>query len=135
MPVQVVNPDGIHNTTTYFQASVSTGSKVICLSGQAAVDSNGRLVGAGDLAAQTEQAYRNIHAALTELGASFTDVARLTVYVVDWSSDKMPLLLAGVRSAAADLGFDHRRSMTLIGCTGLADPEWLVEVEAMAIVE
>ena len=135
MPVQVVNPDGIHKTTTYFQASVSTGSKVICLSGQAAIDSNGKLVGAGDLAAQTEQAYRNIHAALTELGASFEDVARLTVYVVDWTSDKMPSLLAGVNKAAMDLKFDHRRSITLIGCTGLADPEWLVEVEAMAIVE
>ena len=135
MSVQVVNPDGIHKTTTYFQASVSSGSKIICLSGQAAVDSNGELVGAGDLAVQTEQAYRNVHVALSELGASFTDVARLTVYVVDWTSDKMPSLLAGVNKAAKDLGFDHRKSMTLIGCTGLADPEWLVEVEALAVVE
>ena len=134
MPVQVVNPDGIHKTTTYFQASVSTGSKFICLSGQAAIDSDGKLVGAGDLAAQTEQAYRNLYTALAELGASFSDVARLTVYVVDWTSDKMPTLLAGVNRAAMDLGFDHRRSITLIGCTGLADPKWLVEVEAMAIV-
>ena len=110
-------------------------SELACLSGQAAINSNGKLVGAGDLAAQTEQAYRNIHAALTELGASFADVARLTVYVVDWNSDKMPSLLAGVNKAAMDLKFDHRRSITLIGCTGLADPEWLVEVEAMAIVE
>ena len=135
MSVQVVNPDGIHKTTTYFQASVSSGSKIICLAGQAAIDRDGKLVGAGDLAAQTEQAYRNIHTALTELGASFNDVARLTVYVVDWTSEKMPYLLAGVDKAARELGFDHRRPITLIGCTGLADPEWLVEVEAMAIVE
>ena len=135
MPVQVVNPNGIYKTTTYFQASVSTGSKIICLSGQAAIDSNGKLVGAGDLAAQTEQAYRNIHAALTDLGASFADVARLTVYVVDWTPERMPSLLAGVNKAAMDLCFDHRRSITLIGCTGLAEPGWLVEIEAMAILE
>ena len=72
--------------------------------------------------------------ALIEVGASYTDVARLTVYVVDLSPDKMQLLLAGVGNAARDLGFDHRRPVTLIGCSGLADPHWLVEVEAMAIV-
>jgi enamine deaminase RidA (YjgF/YER057c/UK114 family) len=86
--VEVVNPDGIYKPTTYFRASVSSGTKIISLAGQVAVDRMGKLVGAGDLAAQTEQAYRNVHLALKELGASFSDIARLTVCVVDWSRSR-----------------------------------------------
>jgi enamine deaminase RidA (YjgF/YER057c/UK114 family) len=83
MAVNVVNPRGLYKPTTYFQASVSTGQRIICLSGQVAIDEGGKLVGAGDLAVQTEQAYRNVFFALRDLGANFPDVAKLTVYVVD----------------------------------------------------
>ncbi len=134
MGVEVVNPDGIYKPTTYFQASVSSGTKIISLAGQVAVDGMGKLVGAGDLTAQTEQAYRNVHLALRNLGASFSDIARLTVYVVDWSPAKMELLLSGAVKASEDLEFDYRRPVTLVGVTGLADAGWLVEVEALAVI-
>ena len=54
MAVDVVNPNGIYKPTTCFQASVSTGTRINCLSGQAAIDEQGQLVVAGDLAAQTQ---------------------------------------------------------------------------------
>ncbi|MGZ5571842.1 MAG: RidA family protein [Usitatibacter sp.] len=134
MAVDVVNPKGIYKPTTYFQASVSTGTRIICLSGQVAIDEQGKLVGAGDLAAQTQQAYRRVFIALQDLGANFSDIAKLTVYAVDWSPSKMEALLSGATKAANDLGFDLRRPITLVGVTGLANPEWLVEVEAIVVV-
>ena len=134
MGVVVVNPDGIYRPQTYFQASIASGTRIVALAGQVAIDAQGRLVAAGDLAGQTEQAYRNVSIALRGLGAGFADIAKLTVYVVDWSPDKMGALLAGADKAAADLGFDHRRPLTLIGVSGLARAEWLVEVEALAVL-
>ena len=110
------------------------GTGILCLSGQVAIDEQGRLVGAGDLAAQTEQPYRNVFFALQDLAASFSDIAKLTVYAVDWSSSKMESLLSGAAKAGHDLGFDFRRPVTLVGVTGLANPDWLVEVEALAVV-
>jgi enamine deaminase RidA (YjgF/YER057c/UK114 family) len=99
-----------------------------------ALDEQGQLVGSGDLATQTQQAYRNVYVALKALGATFADIAKLTVYAVDLSPDKMEPLLAGARRASEELGFDYRRPVTLIGVTALANPDYLIEVEALAIV-
>jgi len=132
--VEVVNPNGIYKPKTYFQASVSSGTRIISLAGQVAIDEHGTVVGAGDLSAQTDRAYRNVFLALQDLGASFSDIAKLTVYVVDWSPSKMEFLISGAMRAAEDLGFDHRRPLTLVGVTGLADSTWLVEVEALAVL-
>jgi enamine deaminase RidA (YjgF/YER057c/UK114 family) len=76
MGVVVVNPDGIHKTTTYFQASIASGTRLICLAGQVAIDQQGQLIGSGDLATQTQQAYRNVYLALKVLGASMRTVWR-----------------------------------------------------------
>jgi hypothetical protein len=52
--------------------------------------------------------YLNIGTTLAEIGGSFDDVAKLAIYVVDWDSEKMPLLGEGVVRAAAKLGIDFR---------------------------
>lgn len=105
------------------------------LAGQVARDADGRRVGEGDLAAQVEQCYLNIGTALAEIGGSFDDVAKLTVYVVDWSPEKMPLLGEGVGRAAAKLGIDPVKPITLLGVAALGEPDLLVEVEATAVIE
>ena len=115
--------------------SPSEGARTLYLSGQVALDPQGNLVGKGDLASQSEQAYLNVAAALEGVGASFQDVAKVTVYVVDWSPDKMSQLVSGAMRAAEKLGFDPRRTMTLIGVASLAMPEFLIEVEAVAVVD
>jgi enamine deaminase RidA (YjgF/YER057c/UK114 family) len=134
MPVELINPAGIYKPATYFQASMSLGTRILCLAGQAAIDEQGNLVGPDDLEAQTEQAYRNVYFALQNLGATFLDIAKLTVYTVDWSPMKMDQLLSGAAKASKDLGFDHRRPITLLGVAGLARAGWLIEVEAMAVL-
>ncbi|MFG3257024.1 RidA family protein [Streptomyces sp. NPDC048172] len=134
MSVTLVNPEGLPKPEAYRQMSVATGSKMVFLAGQVARDADGTPVGGGDFAAQVEQCYLNIATALAEVGGSFDDVAKLTVYVVDWSPEKMPLLGEGVGRAAAKLGIDPVKPVTLLGVAALGEPDLLVEVEATAVL-
>ncbi|GAA3040403.1 RidA family protein [Streptosporangium longisporum] len=135
MAVTLMNPDGLPKPEVYRQLSVATGSKLVFLAGQVARDADGGKVGEGDLAAQTEQAYLNVATALAAVGGSFDDVAKLTVYVVDWSPDKLPLLGEGVARAAARLGVDPVKPITLLGVAALGEPDLLIEVEATAVLD
>jgi len=132
--VEFLNPPALPQPEHYWQVSVATGSRTVYLSGQVARTADGTPVGPGDLAAQVEQCYLNVAAALEAVGGSFADVAKLTVYVVDWSADKLPALGAGVGRAAERLGLDPRRPITLLGVAGLGEPDLLVEVEAVAVL-
>ncbi|MFC9338595.1 RidA family protein [Streptomyces sp. NPDC057020] len=135
MAVTLVNPEGLPAVDVYRQVSIATGSKLVFLAGQVAWDADGSTVGAGDLAAQVERCYLNVGTALAGAGATFADVAKLTVYVVDWTADKMPLLLEGIDRAAARLGVTPVPPATLIGVAALDVPEHLVEIEATAVVD
>jgi enamine deaminase RidA (YjgF/YER057c/UK114 family) len=135
MPVKLINPDGLPQPQGYAQVGIATGSRIVYLSGQVARTADGGRVGAGDLAAQTEQAYLNLATGLAAAGATFADVAKLTVYVVDWSEERMADLVTGAMRAAERLGFDPVRPITLIGVAALGEPDLLVEVEAVAVLE
>ncbi len=135
MAVELVNPDCLPKPDVYRQLSIARGSRVVFMAGQVARDAEGNPVGEGDLAAQVEQAYLNIGRAMSEIGGSFDDVAKLTVYVVDWSPEKFPLLGEGVARAAEKLGVDPVKPITLIGVSALGEPDLLVEVEATAVLD
>ncbi|MFB6980906.1 RidA family protein [Streptomyces scopuliridis] len=135
MAITLVNPDGLPEIDAYRQVSVATGSKLVFIAGQVAWDAGGATVGEGDLAAQVEQCYLNIGTALAGVGGSFEDVAKLTVYVVDWTPDKMPRFLEGVARAAAKLGVTPVPPGTLLGVAALDVPDHLVEVEATAVLD
>lgn len=130
-----MNPEGLPKPDMYRQMSVATGSRLVFLAGQVARDADGNPVGPGDLAAQVEQAYRNIGTALASVGGSFDDVAKLTVYVVDWTPDKLAALGEGVGRAAAAMGVDPVKPITLLSVAGLGEPDLLVEVEATAVLD
>ena len=133
MTVQLINPDGVFKPESYFQVGVGQGASIVCLSGQVALDAEGELVGHGDLEAQTAQVYRNIFHALAGVGASLADVIKLTVYVPNYTSDMMGALVMGAQTAGRELGFDSRKPITLVGVVALASPDFLLEVEAMAL--
>ena len=100
MVVELLNPNGLPKPELYRQLAVASGSRTVYLAGQVARTAEGDPVGAGDLAAQVEQAYLNVATALAAVGGSFDDVVKLTLYFVDWSADKLPALGAGVGAAA-----------------------------------
>ena len=134
MTVEVLNPDGLTKPEVYRQVAIATGSRLVFIAGQVARDADGAPVGPGDLAAQVEQAFRNVSTAIAAVGGSFADVAKLTVYVVDWTPDKMAALGEGVGRAAASAGVDPLKPITLIGVAALGEPDLLVEVEATAVL-
>ncbi|MFD6230290.1 RidA family protein [Streptomyces sp. NPDC060232] len=135
MAITLMNPDGLPQIDVYRQVAVASGGRMVFVAGQVAWDADHATVGQGDLAAQVEQCYLNVAAALAGAGGSFDDVARLTVYVVDWTPDKMPLLLDGIARAAAKLGVTPVPPATLIGVAALDVPEHLVEIEATAVLD
>lgn len=128
MPITLVNPSGLPEIDAYRQVSIATGTKMVFVAGQVAWDG-------GDLAAQVEQCYLNVATALAGAGGTFDDVAKLTVYVVDWTPGKMSLFLEGVARAAGKLGGTPVPPGTLIGVAALDIPEHLVEVEAVAVLD
>ncbi|MGW0553685.1 RidA family protein [Streptomyces sp. NPDC002926] len=134
MTITLVNPNGLPEIDAYRQVSIATGSKLVFIAGQVAWGVDGVTVGEGDLAAQVEQCYLNIATALAGIGGSFDDVAKLTVYVVDWTPGKMPLLLDGITRATAKLGVTPVPPATLLGVAALDVPEHLVEIEATAVI-
>ena len=135
MTVEVLNPDGLVKPDAYRQVAIATGSRMVFLAGQVARDIDGNPIGAGDLAAQTEQALRNVNAAITGVGGTFADVAKLTLFVVDWAPEKMAALGAGIGRAAAALGIDPLKAATLIGVSALAEPDLLIEIDAVAVLD
>lgn len=135
MAITLVNPTGLPEIDVYRQVSIATGSKLVFIAGQVSWDADGVTVGEGDLAAQVERCYLNIGTALAGVGASFDDVAKLTVHIVDWTPDKMPLFLDGAARAAAKLGVTPVPPGTLIGVAALDVPEHLVEIEATAVID
>ncbi|MGW6907420.1 RidA family protein [Streptomyces sp. NPDC054940] len=135
MAITLVNPTGLPEVDAYRQVSVASGSKLVFMAGQVAWDTDGVTVGEGDLAAQVEQCYVNVATALAGAGACFDDVAKLTVYVVDWTPDKMPRLMEGIARAGKRLGVTPVPPATLIGVAALDVPEHLVEMEATAVLD
>lgn len=135
MAVTLVNPSGLPEVDVYRQVSVATGSKLIHVAGQVAWDADGKTIGDGDLTAQVEQCYLNVGTALAGVGASFADVVKLTVHVVDWAPERMPELLEGIARASVKLGTTPMAPVSLFGIAALDVPEHLVEVEATAVLD
>ena len=125
-------PDGLLHNPGFSQVVVASGARSIHTAGQVSIDEHGKLVGAGDLAAQTAQAMRNVGLALAAAGASYADIVKITTYVVDYK----PEYRAVIGQARAPF-FKGRTppASTLVGVAALALPEWLVEIEAIAIAD
>jgi enamine deaminase RidA (YjgF/YER057c/UK114 family) len=134
VPVELMNPPGIPAPEVYRQMAVATGTRTVYLAGQVARTADGEPVGPGDLAAQVERAYLNVATALAAVGGTFDDVAKLTLYVVDWTPDKLEALGEGVERVAEQLGTDPTKPVTLIPVVALGEPDLLVEVDAVAVL-
>jgi len=135
MSISLINPQGLPQVDFHRQVAVATGSKLVFMAGQVAWDADGVLVGEGDLAAQVEQSYLNVGTALAEVGGSFDNVAKLTIYIAGWTADKMPLVEEGRARAFAKLGVASLAPGTLIGVDTLFTPDHLVEIEAIAVID
>jgi|SRR5262245_12993817 len=129
--VQYLNPDGLHKNPAYSQAVVVAGNaKTVYVGGQNAVNASGQIVGKGDLEAQTEQVLRNVETALAAGGAKLEHVVKWNVYIMQGQS-----VLPGFdafRRAWGDR--PNPPTVTVLFVAGLANPDFLVEIDAIAVV-
>jgi enamine deaminase RidA (YjgF/YER057c/UK114 family) len=135
MTISLINPQELPAVPFHRQVSVATGSKLVFMAGQVAWTADGTLVGKGNLAAQVEQCFLNVGAALAAAGGSLDDVVKLTIFVTDWNMDKMKLVSEGRARACEKLGVTLQAPSTLIGVAALYAPDLLVEVEAIAVID
>ena len=135
MTVQLINPPGIPEPLGYAQVGVASGSRIVYVSGQVARAADGSHVAPGDLAGQVEQAYTNLLTALKGAGATYADVAKVTVYLVDLSPDSLGPFIEGAMRVATAHGIDPTKPMTMVGVAALAEPDLPVEIEAVAMLD
>ncbi|MFI8929932.1 RidA family protein [Streptomyces sp. NPDC053474] len=121
-------PDGVAPATAYTHVVTGTG-RLVAVSGQLALDERGELVGAGDPAAQAMRVFENLRRCLAAAGATFDDVIKLTYFVTDMAH------MSAVR-AARDAHLDPARlpASSAMQVAALISPEFLMEIEALAIV-
>lgn len=131
MHVEFCNPPKLCPTFGWTHVVSVTGGKTIYVSGQVAVDEKGQVVGRGDLRTQTERAFANVAFALEAAGASFRDVVKTNLYVVGLKPEHVPIIRE-VRSRF--VSEEHPPSSTLVGISTLVGPDWLIEIEAVAVV-
>jgi len=130
--IEHLRPEGLLHNAGFSQVVVASGARMVFTAGQVSIDEHGALVGGDDLAAQTVQAMRNVGLALTAANATFADVVKITTYVVNYT----PELRAVIGKARAPFfAGGTPPASTLVGVSALALPEWLVEIEAIAIVD
>jgi enamine deaminase RidA (YjgF/YER057c/UK114 family) len=129
--VSFINPKAVSVPTGYTQVvSVDGPKKMLYISGQVSTNQKGETVGMGDLEAQTRQVYTNLLAILKSQGASFKDVVKLNTY------STQPEKVGTVRKVRNDfISADSPPASTFIGVTALADPAFLIEVEAVAVLK
>ncbi|GAB2487051.1 RidA family protein [Jatrophihabitans fulvus] len=127
--VQRINPSTWSAAFGYDQAQLRAApTRVLTLAGQGAVDAGGRLLHAGDVAAQIATSMQNVEDLLTRAGMTWADVTRMTVYTTD-----MDATFAGYGAIAGRLAAAGATPpATLLGVARLALPGMAVEIEVTA---
>jgi len=125
----IQSPDVPTPKTAYSQAMLASGARMLFVSGQVPVDADGQPVGQGDFRAQVHQVFRNLQANLQAAGASWTDVVKLTVLMTDIAH--FPIFNE-VRQEYLQAPFP---TATTAAVSALVMPDWLIEIEAIAVLD
>jgi len=129
--VQYINPEGLSKNPAFSQVVTTQGrGKTIYIGGQNAVNARGEVVGKGDIGEQTEQVMRNLQTALTACGATFDHLIKLSIYIVQGQD-----ISRGFQASQKYLGkLKNPPAISGLFVSALANPNYLVEVDAIAFV-
>ena len=119
----VVKPFGI-----FSGAAWQPEGKVLHISGQVSQDVDGKIVGVGDITAQTRQVLGNISKILDAVGGQMSDIAKVTVFVKDMS------LLDEIHQVRSEFFTLPYPASSLVQVVGLVNPDYLIEIEAVAVI-
>lgn len=134
MPKKHINPNSLFPSLEhgFSQIVAASGGTTIYISGQTAWDSQKQIVGGRDLAQQARQALRNVQIAIEAAGGTLADIVSLRIYVVDYRREQADAIAGALRE------FFPREKCpvsTWIGVSSLAVPDFLIEIEATAVLE
>ena len=132
MGLQRLTPAGLFKPAAYTQVVVATGRRMVFVAGQVSIDAEGKLVAPGDFAGQVNQVFANLRTALEGAGATPADVTKITIYIVGYRPE-MRSLVGEARSAV--FGPATLPASTLVGVQALAEPGFLIEIEAIAVLD
>lgn len=129
-----INPAGMYDAVGYgfSHAAMHQDGRMLHLAGQVAWDKDCNVVGGDNLAAQTRQALSNLKQVLAEVGATPAHIVRLRTYIVDHNPEKLGPVLGEV---GAFYDGDTPAPNTVIGVQALALPDFLIEIEATAVID
>jgi enamine deaminase RidA (YjgF/YER057c/UK114 family) len=116
----------------YSDAVVVSSGKTIYISGQVPLNSKSELVGKGDLRAQTIQVFENLKNILAQSGATFQDVVKVSTYIVNCKPSDVALVREIRKSYLAE---KSPPASTMVGVTSLVDPDFLIEIEVIAVID
>jgi len=131
MALEHINPEGMHRNPAFSQGViVPAGARLLVIGGQNAVDENGEIVGKGDTAAQTTKAVDNLIKVLEAAGGTLDDLVRMGIYARQDAD-----MAAGFGAWMTRAGqLKNPPAVTSFLVPGLAHPDFLIEIEAMAVV-
>lgn len=129
MPHEIIHPKSVHSTRGVGYSHVARVGNTYYIAGQIALDRDGKLVGKGDVEAQCRQVYANLRAILEELGGGMQSIVKLTTYLTN------PAHLQSFRNVRNATLREPFPPNTLLFITALASPDYLVEIEAIAVIE
>jgi enamine deaminase RidA (YjgF/YER057c/UK114 family) len=134
MPKEYTNPDSLFGSLEYgfSQIVAATGGKTVYISGQTAWDTQRQIVGGTDLAQQARQALRNVQAAVEAVGGTLADVVALRIYIVNYRPEQADAVGGALREFFPK---EKRPASTWIGVSALAVSNFLIEIEATAVLE
>jgi len=129
--VQHLNPDGLIKSPAFTQAIlVPANARTLYIGGQNAVDGEGQLVGGDDVGAQTAQALKNLRACLQAAGGDFEHLVKCTIHLV--AGQSLQAGFAAWQKAAGTMSAPPTVTMAFV--SGLGQPQWLVEIEGIAVL-
>ena len=134
MPKEYINPNNLFPSLPYgfSQIVVATGKRMVFISGQTAWDERKSIVGGDSVLEQARQAFRNLEKAIEAAGGTLKDIVALRIYVVDYQAECGTAVGTILRETFSP---QNSPASTWIGVSALADPEFLIEIEATAVLE
>jgi 2-iminobutanoate/2-iminopropanoate deaminase len=133
MPKDYINPNSLFPSLPhgFSQVVVASGRKMVFISGQTAWDTQKNIVGGDSVLEQARQAFRNLEKAMEAAGGTLKDIVALRIYVVDYQSESG----TAVGTELREFFPGNPPASTWIGVSALAVPEFLIEIEATAVLE
>jgi len=132
MELKYINPENMAKPRGYSHAvSVSGNRQTVYVGGQNAIDENGNLVGKGDLKKQTEQVLSNIEKILQAANGKLENVVKFNIHILQ-GQNPMNGFMAFQQKWNNKKGLP---AITVLFVAGLGNPDWLVEIDAIAEVE